>query len=151
MAKSTQKFNLYTDGSASQGEHAYGAGSVSLRMGTKKTIRRSYKERKTPLYGRQNSLTTEIYAIVDGLNSLQENSNITLYCDQKTICEKINNKLLEDWTNTVPRKNNKIACKALFNAVSRHNSVYAKHTSVAKSKYLRKAHDLAQEAAFISP
>ena len=143
-------FRVYTDGSAKQGASQYGGGMITQRVSTRgKPISKTYRENLIFMDSakKHSSLSSEMAAIRAALNSLPADSVIKLHCDLKSLCDIINSgkNNFVDWAKKQRGVVREQALQ-LGEAIKYHSEITAIHTS-DHSKYMKRVHNMAQEAA----
>ena len=136
-------YHAYVDGSAYDQHKKYGAGGIILNS-QNNLGSTAFSQ---PLYGEHSSFTAELYAAVHALNILPAGSRVKIHSDFKKLCRQIRQRRLEQWANQERRPENIRACKDLFNAAARHESVKAAYAIDRKCQKTQTAHKLAQAAA----
>ena len=139
---------IFVDGSAYQNKKLYGIGGIVICYNNLSHC----TQFKTQLFGKHTSETAEIYSVVHALNSLPENSRVVVHNDLKKLCHKINGGVarVREWLDKETSKGKKPvakACKDLFNAIARHDTVVAVLESKSSRSFMKASHDLAQEGA----
>lgn len=140
----------YTDGSLFEGGVKAGAGWVILCAAARRTVR--FDHRRIGEAARGTSTIAEIYAAASALSAIARGSHITLHTDDRDLCAVLQS---GDLPARIRRNQGKPALQnaycTLFNQVARHRSVHAVKTHIDESPFLRHAHHLAREGAFLPP